>query len=535
MPNNYEAIQDEKLKNAANPDGQGQSTGAGPVATPTSGTSRVSSFSSGVQPSQAGSGRFTNLQNYIGANKGASDRLATGISGNLDRANAPVKKEVETQASNVREGIASAQGKLATGNSYLQDVSKADFNADTIAKDDAKLQDFTKFRTNAAIDANGLNASVNNAQTSAMNLQNQLQGQMKNASTEQGRFNLLKNTFGGGSVYQNPYSTGQQRLDQLFLQAGGNDNVNKIQQGIRSNLGNNNQVINALGQNSEQAKIIGTDASALANNLQTKTTGITDKFVGDIAATEAAVNAKRAADQKWADAQYKQLQSSGNIDQRFATMMALNPGQNIYNTLSDKNADQFLEFGAKELRGADQLANSQQRAYYDSLAKLAGVQNYAINAGGDPQAAVKAKEGVLQDAVAKQRAMFDAKTYNNQGWGDYGSQMRTMIGGKQLNQLIDQSGITKDTLAANRNNFYTSDIFQPIYNSNAQVNDVYQRASDLATWNNGIAIPTSSSYAQSIADGNAQQAIYDLLDSGYFHNVNIDPGDTESGGNFGVS
>ena len=82
-----------------------------PLSQPTVGNSTTpSSGSAAASPSPAstssapptdrpqGSGRFTNIQKYLGANKGAGSRLADGI-----------EKKSDEYTSSVREGIASAQ------------------------------------------------------------------------------------------------------------------------------------------------------------------------------------------------------------------------------------------------------------------------------------------------------------------------------------------------------------------------------------------------------------------------------------------
>lgn len=514
---------------------QGPTSGGG-ITTPVGSTGRVANYSSGNQQSP-GSGRFTNLNKYLNANQGASERLASGISSNLDKQTASEKRNVNSQAADVRAGIESAQNKVNQGQQYLnQDLSA---NAQNIANNANQLQDFTNYRTNQAVDANALNNQANTAQTAATNLQNIQQQQLQNAGTEQGRFQLLKNAFGGGTVYQNPYSTGQQKLDQLFLQAGGTNNINNIQNQVKGQLAQTNDTLSGLGQNVTDIGTIGTNAQNLATQLQDKTNQLTNDYVSGVEGTAADVNAQRLADQKWAQDQYAKLQSGQAIDQKFADMMGLSQGQGLYNSLTGKNVNDFINFGATNLNGFGQLANQAQENQYSALAKLAGI-NPAYTLDGDPAAAIGNNNtlgGILGNAqTGYDQAVAGKNATANWGGGaikDYSGN----IGVNQAGNLL--SGLSAAGIQALRgmNTVNANNVSDPYAGLSAQDAQILRNAANnvgiTSSWGGNAGADYNSIAARLGALQNAANSLYD---QGYWNRVNIaPPDDVESGGHFGVS
>jgi hypothetical protein len=384
------------------------STGGGPAQTPgamnpglAASQSRTANYSTGQQPGQTGSGRFTNLQKYIGANEGAGDRMAQGIGANLDQKNQATSKEADTSASAVREGIQSANQKLDTGNQYLNQVKDTNFNANDIAGDQNKLQDFTNYRTGNAVDANALAQQNNQAQTNALNYQNQLNQQMQQTQTDQGRYGLLKDAFGGGTVYQNPYSTGQQRLDQLFLQSGGTNGINNIQNNIRGNLGQvGNQLNDLSGNVANTISGIGTQAKDLATNLDTTSKGLATGFISNLESQIPQFNQMRADQQAWATDQYKKLQSGQPIDQKFADLMGLSQGQRTFDILNGTSAGAFLNLSPATAATASDIASQDDVNRYAALAKLAGIDGSQLTTPGNIAPAVSLNGTELADRLA---------------------------------------------------------------------------------------------------------------------------------------
>lgn len=533
----YNQSQDDK-------ENQQPNTGAGAAETngnqaPAANGSRVASFSSGSQPGSTGSGRFTNLQKYIGANQGAGERLGAGIENKVSNQNQVAEKQADTSASAVRQGIQSAQDKLNTGNQYKEQVSSNNFNAADIAGDENKLNDFTQYRTGSAIDEAMLAKQNQAAQDAAMAYQNQMQQQLGQTQTDQGRYGLLKQAFGGGSVYQNPYSQGQQRLDQLFLQSGGGNKIGDLQNQLRTGLVGAGQQVNQLtGEVTNNINDITTNEAAQSKAIQDAITGKTSDYVTGIESTQADVNAKRASDQQWATDQYAKLQAGQPIDPKFAQMLGLTQGQSLNNAISDKNVNNFVKYGATNLQGADQLANADQRQYYSALGKLAGIDpsQYAIRNDYTPEAAITALSGdssLSSTLTNAQKALAAQNSVVNPVWG--GSFTTNL--GDVMNQVnASQYNPNQDLL--NRIASGDWNTYAPAINE--LTNDPFHTGIIGNIANSGVVKTGTGINNEALMGGAAQtsvmEALRQLANSGYFNTVKFAPTeDQESGGQFGVT
>jgi hypothetical protein len=545
MAVNAEQNQEYNQNQQANQGEQAQSTGGGAAQTqgPAQGgnapASRVANYSSGQQAGTTGSGRFTNLQKYIGANQGAGDRLASGITKDITQENQPKEKEAQTSATAVRDGLAAAQNKVNTGQGYQQQLESNNFNAKDLASDPNKVQEFNQYRTGSAIDEALLAKQNQAAQTNYLNYQNQVQNQLNQTASDTGRYQLLKNAYGGGTAYQNPYSTGQQRLDQLFLQSGGNNGIGQLQNNLRNNIqGVNSQVADLTGNVNTGVNNAISKEAEIANALQTGITGKTNTFVNDIAGTEGDVNKKRAEDQKFINDNYTALQNGGEIDQRFADMLGLTNGQHLYNSLSDKNANSLFDFGPAELHGADQLASGDQRSYYNALAQLSGIDptNYAIN--GNTQ---------VNGAVTNKNALADMLNQSQTGWNQFVNGGNYVANGFNA-QGQGGGGFEGGTSSIGASgNISKAQIAQALeaLGPNATSNDIYNYLN-----NGGVNVGIDSSHAfgdkeasraaseearRQVIASLAGQSGTDFGAQGFFKRARIKTPGQESGGQFGVT
>lgn len=436
--------------------------------------SRIADYSSGSQPTQ-GSGRFTNLKNYIGANQGAGDRLAQGISKNIGQQTSENKNKADTQASAVRDGIQSAQGKLGTGTEYKNQLEGPNFNAEQFVTDKDKLNEFGQFRTGTAIDQQGLKNSLGNAQQAGLGYQNQLQGIDQQVGTEQGRFGLLKDTFAGKSTYANPYSGGQQRLDQLFLQSGGGNQIHNLQSSVRSDLNLANKNLAQVDQYGNQITGVGgiaEQAKTLAGDLQGKTNKLETGYITGLEGQVAGVNQSRADEQNKYRKFIKDFAEQNNINKDLSSgtpgsksgilekQQVINPldtdllaklglgiGQNTYGVLNDKDftANQVLNLGPMANSYSD-IATQGNVNYYSALAKLAGMDGSKLNSVGslvDPatgqlNSAASFKQGELglsgriesarvADEAKKAQAARDAAAAASQAVADESNRVRDEV------------------------------------------------------------------------------------------------------------
>jgi hypothetical protein len=198
------------------------------ITSPVSGPSTVSPS----QPQRQGSGRFTNIQKYINANKTAGQNLVNNVSGSIQKDIGQQKSKTDESASAVRQGIQQGQQGLNQGSQFGQqlntigqniksqtsnDQNQAFANRDVNALgiDQFDNTNYQKFQQGQNLDEVRLGLQNRNFVNQNQNLQNVAQQNLQNISSDAGRFNMIRNMFGKNI---NPgYTSGQQRLDTMFL------------------------------------------------------------------------------------------------------------------------------------------------------------------------------------------------------------------------------------------------------------------------------------------------------------------------------
>lgn len=379
--NNQKQDQDNQNQQTANPvTGGGVSVG--------SPQSRTASFSTGAAPTQTGSGRYTNLQKYLGANQGAGSRLASGIGAGIDRKLQPGQQEADTQASKVAEGIQQGQQGLQRGQGYNTQLQDQNFNAQNFVADQNQLQDFTKFRTGQAIDTNAINSQLNTAQTANQSQQLAVKNQLGQVGNEQGRFGLLKQTFGGQNK---PYTTGQQRLDQLFLQADGQNNIGQLQNKLNTNVNTLNQNLGGLNSRTADINSLISGQTGLASQLQDRTNQMETGYIDNLQGQVGGVNAARDAERKRYQDFTNQLLQTGQgketsqaLDGQLFDEALLREGEQTFNFFKNPTltADQFINTN-RNANDYKDIANQGNVDYYGALSQLAGINNSKLNSIGE--------------------------------------------------------------------------------------------------------------------------------------------------------
>lgn len=178
----------------------------------TSGELTSSSIAAPSAPAQArpeGSGRAVNLKQYVEANKPQSGQIAQGIG-----------QQAEKEASGIRAGIQSQKGQFEQQAGQLEQnlgegaqplIQSAFQDPQALLNQQQQLEQFQNLRTG------GYGEQIGQLPANTQELQQQVQGLQQSADLsggEAGRFGLLQKAFGTPT-----YSSGQQRLDQLLLQA----------------------------------------------------------------------------------------------------------------------------------------------------------------------------------------------------------------------------------------------------------------------------------------------------------------------------
>lgn len=319
----------------------------------------------GQQVQQApGQSRFSNLQAFVRANQPASPEQ--GIAGKVGQA---VARQEEAQKS----AIGSAQGQVnqqasgeltrlgqgTEGSDYFANIRKG-IEAGKLG--DADVSNFAQLRQGTVQAPNVNNMQQLQQQTADI----QKAGQM--AGTEAGRFGLLQKTFARPG-----YSGGQQRLDQLLLQATPGsakalmDQTSQLGTEAQQGLGGLNDLLTQ-----QQGAV-----SSLASQRQQEATDLLAKQAGGLS-SDLAIKAQAQTDLATSNQTLMQKISSGGEltgdEQKQADTLfrglGLNPEDGFYNVFQNTPSGNYLN----KVNAADisQVASPEARSKYNVLNQLAG-------------------------------------------------------------------------------------------------------------------------------------------------------------------
>ena len=244
--------QDQETRQETGPDGQPLQTigtaapsGQGPAGTPMA-RSQANSL---AQQQRTGSGRFTNLQKYLQANKDSGQRIAQTIGQNInqnlqkqqDKAQDYYSKLGQTteQARQVAEQGKGFQQQLQGIGGQIQQATltpeqlvdkqlaqqrlneRQQLDMSTIEQftQSPDFQTFQDIQAGRGIDESLLSLQQQRAYQQALEAQQSAQQSQQQLGSETGRFDLLRQTFGNSA--RPGYTQGQQRLDQVLLGQGG--------------------------------------------------------------------------------------------------------------------------------------------------------------------------------------------------------------------------------------------------------------------------------------------------------------------------
>jgi hypothetical protein len=362
-----EEQQDEQQTNAVAPiqtgAGQGVSIG-GTTSTPSG--------------QKASSGRFTNIQKYLGANQQAGQEIAGNVSQQLGKNVQENQQQAQDTQKAAQTGIDTATQTLQRGQGYQSelggdannsfknanmsamqsfDPNAAKLNqAGTIfdtslggkfqsfAGDTNKLTDLTKFRFGANVDEAALNAQGASAQNAANVLQNKAAQEKARTADEQGRFGLVKQTFARPN-----YTAGQQRMDNVFFGTSGKAGIGQVQNVANQNINAANFAQSQANQQGSNIKDITANEQTLATDLTSATQGLKQSF-SDMLAKRFDPTKKAFSDeiQRYNDSLGLLTRTPGtSIDPNKQVAndiwdnFALDNGQQTYNALTGKQLKDF--------------------------------------------------------------------------------------------------------------------------------------------------------------------------------------------------
>lgn len=343
----------------------------------------------GASKKPPGSGRFTNIQDYIQANKGAGKELAKGIGATTTDTAASIREGIE-KAKGIGTNIAGEKARIGGAQGYADQIVS---DPTQLIQDPSAVQDITKLREGknlASVYGSQLGQYTGQANTGLGNLQNLGQ----DLKTETGRFDTLKNTFGN----QQGYSLGEQRLDQIFLQADPTDPLSALQRDlsdqVRSGTQELGKVTSGIGAGisgieaaSEEAKQLMLDTLGTfgAAEGEEGPQGELGKLYGSLEEAEQQAQEQQEAQyEDW----YNQIASGQITSKNLAEILGLEAGGSTYglDLASSLDIDPNLKYGdlknnpfeTLDLDFADVISDEQQ-ARLDALTQLSGLEEGAFS------------------------------------------------------------------------------------------------------------------------------------------------------------
>lgn len=367
----------------------------------------------GQEPSsqkKSGSGRYTNIQQYLDANKQQAGQMGEKIASN-----------VGTEAEKAQGQVQALGTQAPKVEAY--DPSKALEKADQLSAQEKEQYKTLKktggYTGPATVDqVSGYQEAQKAASSAAQNVQN--------AATEEGQRELLKQQYARPS-----YTAGQNKLDQALLQ-GSQESRNKLQD-LSQKYAGIDKMFQTTAENVGSA-IGAAQKQALANR---------QAFApAEQAARTALVNPlqERAKQEMAARAELQNRVAQDLQDevlsQETMDLLGLNEGTRLFDTDLSKylNADQTQ-------LGINDVATQQERQKYQALKDL--FDNQSMNELTLDQAQrkpVSISDQLAKDLAAKQ-AWFDeyAKGASQTGTGTYKTGMRESV--------ADASGTLADYMA----------------------------------------------------------------------------------------
>jgi hypothetical protein len=274
--------QNQDQSGSTQPVSAGTTMNAGNSTAPIGASSGSSTTQSG-NPTGTSSGRFTNITNYLNANKNFNQ--GTGLGGKI-------VNNVQQQNQNLNNNVQTAQQNFNTQADQNRRQYDANFvnntinNATTAVNNTEDVNKFNQMR-DASYQGPTQLQDTPKLQVQAQNI-NDTTSQL---GTEQGRFNSLRQMFNRPT-----YSAGQQKLDNVFLQ----NDPNQVKQ-LNNARVLGNQAQNTVNQANTQAQAKAQLYQNEAADTKQQTQGALNKAFSDQdAALQAKVDQGNALNQRLA-------------------------------------------------------------------------------------------------------------------------------------------------------------------------------------------------------------------------------------------
>jgi hypothetical protein len=441
---------------------------------------------------QKGSGRFTNIQSYLNANKNAGNQLSQGIGSQVQKKIEPIKTQAQSYNDQVRSGIQSAQGTIAQGQGQVGQLKQIGTNiqgntGEQFYGQDKDLginaftqsPDFNQFQRIQS--GAGVNEDVLNLQQQAFqNQTNALNQSAKNtanqAGSETGRFGLLKQSFGGNVNPQ--YTQGQQRLDQMFLQRQGlgdlkqqlNQNVDVAQglqaqtqqtgQGVRnaqeaerSLMGDINT--QASANEADYLKMLESYAPELQRRRDKEFSDLSSRYSGMKKNDVQAGGMLNVTDADGNPLQQKATQAKQGLTADDLKLLGVDRANSMFDVFDKTNLDMVARTGAKVGQNAkayQDVATQKNADDYSELAKILKLDpgSKKITGASNIEKSVQALDGQsnLQNRLTSAKDEF----FRNAGQDVYAKSLNGGVSGWTNQHSISAADVLagRNTMASDR-------------------------------------------------------------------------------------
>jgi len=394
----------------------------------------------------ASSGQFTNIQKYLGANKGAGEQIAGSVQSKMNKNLQPGIRQQESEASKVAAGVQAANQTLDRGQGYQQELSApgkiaqlpkapgvapqnssvSDVNFDNFGKDLVDTSIYQKGQVQEKMSPGGIPTQAPQQLAQAqqepqafnpeafVNDQNKLtdftkirlgQGvdeqalktQAEKSQTLAGASeNQAKDLFGRtrsaigrtgliGETFNRPnYTQGQQRLDSLFLTGAGKKGINAIQDTAKTNAVSAADRLMRSGQDVSKVGEVGTREQQLQQNLQNRANELETGYISSLDSLVPEINNMRGAErQKWQN-NFDILtgKKQGTIDEDIFNELQLRNNERSFNVLNDPNLT-LRQIADVSDRNAVNYRDVASQSDVDYYNKLAQLSKGTLDASGN--------------------------------------------------------------------------------------------------------------------------------------------------------
>lgn len=420
---------------------------AAPAGQAPSGTPMAASQANALaQQQRKGSGRFTNLQKYLQANQQGGQKVAEQVGQGMQKQFGQQTQEAQKYYNQLGQNIQQANQTAQQGQGFQQQLQgigqqigsaqqagfdqRANQNLGSIEQftQSPDFQRFQDIQAGRGIDENLLGLQQQRALTAAQQAAQGSQQAQQALSSEGGRFDLLRRTFGGDG--RTNYTQGQQRLDQVLFGQGGGLGTLQSQA--------SQQAINALAQqklaNASRGDVnrIIEQERGLISDIGTQTSANEQAYLNMLKSYIDPLNTQRQAEfdalnqsvQAYAgtpeaQAQWQSGKTTGFTQDQLARLGLTDPNQGVYNVFRApggvSTADDIAIKGQTAYSAQD-VANQQDVARYQALAKMIGKDFVPqITQASQIGEAWKSKEGeaALSNRLAAAQNLYDKAARQN--------------------------------------------------------------------------------------------------------------------------